>query len=286
MQKNWAIEQNFRRILPETIEERTNENFFSDLQSLCRERDTANRCAPYEKLRIKYESLYGQYADSFDELNLGVEGCASERRYSSGGMNMHRGLYSPSRLDMVDGKLKRGALLKKSRRLKNYSFEYLFDQFGRMNCVHCFGKRNLERVFLSSELFELTSDGSRGFVFDKYNGNRLVRISECRYSEVSNELMRYESAVFTAAGCVEINVEIPFYENELLAGFLWYRYYPKFLLLDHVKYSFARDKDGELTSFISEKYNGTKKSVSLPMPICNKSDNTANQFTHIRTIQV
>ena len=239
-------------------------DFFSELQDFCRERESASRCAPFEEICCRYEHLYEKYSASYEYLSRGVEDCAATRQCSVGGLSMHRGFYSPSHLDMVDSDFKRGTLLKKCTGSPRRSFEYLFDRFGRMICIYCFRNRNKEWGMSSAELFELTADGTLGFMYDLRNERRLVRISECGYSEADGTLTRYESAVFGAQGISEISIEIPCYEYGQLADFYWYRYNPQYRLLNQLRFVFSKNENGVFSEFTVEGYDGFRRMRTSP----------------------
>ena len=214
-------------------------------------------CEPFEQLNQKFVTLQRQYTHSFKALNKDMESRVCRRAYSKGGKTLHRGFYSPSSLDLVVEGNRRGRLLKNPPEGNTYDYEYLFDDGNNLIGVKKYSHES-DGVFRAAavELFAYEQERVLAFEFDPCHKYVPYFISECQYE--NGRLARYETALCGVPGqgkdCIEINVEIPGYEDALLKSVLWYRYVPCIQLLDGSRYIFSRDETGRLSEYTVEDF--------------------------------
>lgn len=217
-------------------------------------------CKFFEQLNQKYISLQKHYANAFYELSEGIESKVYRREYAKGGEGFHRGVYSPSNLDLVVGGVNRGRLLKRPPKENNYNYEYLFDAQGNLICVYDYGNFDGIYKLVTTELFFRKTDLVLSLVYDSDEYHGLSFMSECQYE--NGRLARYENVVcdlyIGGEGCTEISVEIPEYVDDNLQSLHWYRYTHSLQLLDHDKFTFSRDEDGNLSTYTAEHIGGFK----------------------------
>lgn len=227
--------------------------------------ENLKNCKPFEQINQKYILLQKRYANSFHELNKDIESKIYRRRYAKGGEGFHRGVYSPSVMDLVVRNCNRGRMLKRLPKDNNYNYEYLFDAQDNLICVY--GYSNFEGVsqLVTTELFVHQQNTILSLVFNSNEDYGLSLMSECQYE--NGRLMRYENVLcelyYGGNGCTEINVEIHEYVDDLLQSFYWYRYTPSIQLLDHEKFTFTRDKEGYLSTYTVEQIGGFRPKTSF-----------------------
>ena len=209
-------------------------------------------CQPFEELNQKYISLQKQYVNSFHELSKDIVFMIYRREYAKGGEGFHRGVHSPSVMDLVVGNYNRGRLLKNPQKEKNYNYEYLFDAQNNLICVYNYSNFDGASKLISTELFVRQQNKTLSLLFDSDNEHGLSFMSECQYENALFE-MSYDSK-----DCTEINVETYEYENDLMQSFSWYRYAPSIQLLDQYKYTFTRNEEGYLFTYTVEQLGGFK----------------------------
>ena len=216
---------------------------------------------PFERLNEEYALLYEEYSNSFEELSKKVSEKAYRYEYSKGGLTIHRGFYSPSLADLVTGNCSRGRLLRQKPKGNTCDFEYVFDARNNLICVNKFsGEFDNEFKLVSTELFVQDKNAALALEFDIASYDiSLSRISKCRYD--GGKPMGYESASYMACGecnCTGIHVESFEYVNALLYSFCASDYAPSINLLSQHKYTFSRDQEGYLSTYIVEALDGEK----------------------------
>lgn len=227
-----------------------------DVLSYNQSEENKKACEPFEQLNQKYISLQKQYSTSFHKLSEGIEIKAHRREYAKGGEGMHRGFYSPSMMDLVVGGMNRGILLKRPSKNKKYNYECLYDVQGNLICVYGYSKFFDVSTLVTTELFVHQPNIILSLVYD--SNHDLSFMSECQYE--NGRLVRYEfvqcDLYLGGEGCAEIDVEIQEYDDDLLQYLHWYRYVLSIHLLDHNKITFARDKDGYLSTYTMKQIGG------------------------------
>lgn len=248
---------------------------FKEYKAYLRSEENINSCKPYDQLCQKFASLLEQYGDAYEKLYSEAEAMEYRKEYAKGGEVMHLGYYSPSASDLFVGGCSRGRLLKRTPKGNNYDYEYSFDEAGRMICCKKYWINSKgEFALYSAELFVYEADRvlSLGYwLAFKGGGNNLTSIAEYKYKD--GKLIRYERAscdlwrkrMATAdekgvlrqkhrdyISCSEISIETFEYENDLLKTVYWYHYTPSVKILDEHRYTFSRDEEGYLTTYVSE----------------------------------
>lgn len=233
---------------------------FQGLLAYNQSEENKKNCEPFEQLNQKYILLQKQYSNSFHQLSEGFESNVYRREYAKGGEGFHRGVYSPSMMDLVVGGANRGTLLKRPPKDNKYHYEYLFDVQDNLICVYAYSNLNGIFKLVNTELFVHQPNIILSLVYDSDENHSLGLVSECQHE--NGRLMRYENVhcdlFIGGKGCVEINVEIHEYVDDLLQSLHWYRYMHSIQLLDHEKYTFTRDKDGYLSTYTVEQIGGFK----------------------------
>ncbi len=229
-----------------------------ELRKYNRSEENLKRCEPFEQLKQKYIALKKQYARSFKKLNADISAKAYRREYSKGGETIHRGFYSPSSLDLVVSGCNRGRLYKRLPKPGTCTYEYIFDDKDNMICCNKYNKFKT----VSTELFIYEQDKVYGLYYD-YS---LSFISECHYE--NGKLIKYDNALLWKDKCFEINEEIIEYENDLMKTLYWSRYTPDTKLLTTNKYTFSRDEEGYLSTYLVEQIGGPKPDIDYGPIIC------------------
>jgi hypothetical protein len=233
---------------------------FKEVLAYNQSEENKKNCEPFELLNQKYISLQKQYSNSFHKLSEDVESKVYRREYAKGGEGFHRGVYSPSMMDLVVGGVNRGALLKRPPKDNKYNYEYLFDAQDNLICVYGYNNFNGIYKLVTTELFVHQPNIILSLVYDSDENHGLSFMSECQYD--NGRLVRYENVLCDlyvgGKGCVEINVEIHEYVGNILQSLHWYRYMHSIQLLEHEKYTFTRDKDGYLSIYTVEQIGGFK----------------------------
>ena len=246
--------------LEKLIKEITDTDELKEIVAYNHSEKNLKNCKSFELLDQKYIQLQKQYANSFHELNKGIESKVCRREYAKGGEGFHRGVHSPSIMDLVVGGVNRGRLLENVPKDNNYNYEYLFDAQNNLICVYSYSKFNDVSELVSTELFVYQQNKILSLVFNPDEDHGLSYMSECQYE--NGRLIRCENVLcdlfYGGKGCTEINVEIHEYIDDLLKSFHWYRYIPSIQLLDHQKFTFARDQEGYLSTYIIEQIDGFK----------------------------
>lgn len=232
-------------------------DFLADSYNSCKSEEFLKRCKPFEQLKGKYLLLYEKYACLYEELVENIEDKACSRKYSKGGLTIHRGYYSPSFMDLVVSGCNRGHLLKKVPPSNKYDYEYIFNDKNQLICV----KKMQEPMKIASvELFVYESTRIVSLVYEGVLEYNLTTISECQYE--NDMISRYELALCgydvdcNKAICCEIDVEVPVYDDRYLHSILWSRYMPSMHLLNQEKYTFSRDAKGMLSTYTVESIDG------------------------------
>lgn len=210
----------------------------------------------FNELIKEFAALHKQYADSYEHFNERAKENDFRREYAKGGETLHRGFYSPSALDLVVSGSGRGRLLKRTPKCP-FSYEYLFNADGRLVCINKYSdffdgvSRIVEMEFLVYESNEVLA-----FAYNLLHGNNLCFISKCKYE--NSNIVCYETASFPIpekSDCYEINVEEFGYENGLMCADRWTYYFPITGLMHQDEYSFIRNDEGYITSFIDKPLN-------------------------------
>ncbi len=208
-----------------------------------------HNCAIFEEIRKKQTVLCERYYNSFEKLtkDIGANTCRCE--YSKGGGIFHRGYYSPSQLDLVVGGANRGRLLKRTPKNQNYDFAYHFDEQDRLIGVYQFDVCDDPGKMISVEVFFYQPNKVLSLGFNTVQSPCLDRISECEY-ENGNLICYTHSLVGFSRIVSEINMETIEYTDGLMSAF------HHFISLhsghfSHNKYMFARDENGELSTYKS-----------------------------------
>ena len=232
--------------------------------------ENQKNCKPFKQLNQKYILLYKQYANAFHELSKDMESKVCRREYAKGGECIHRGVHSPSRMDLVAGGMNRGRLLRRQPKENNYNYEYLFDKQDKLICVYRYDLYGETPKLAGTELFVYKEDVVLSFEFDytEWCGYSLMCMSECQYE--NGKLTRYERVLCSFLGvigkdCTEINVETFEYADGLLQALYWYRYMPSIQILDQHKYTFVRDEEGYLSTYTAEQIGGFKPKTEFDL---------------------
>jgi len=213
-----------------------------------------------ETIKDKFCDLHRIYASDFQVLSQKADRSTCRKEYSRGGQTIHRGFYSPSRMDMVTGGMHRGKLLKGLPRSFKNLYEYHFDSQGRLIRVIKYG--DIPNSPVETEFLIFESDCVRSFTFDfKYS---LHYITECVYND--SKIIRYVTALCSTAIdniCIEINEEFSEYDDfGLLKVLHWQRYMPNSRLLTHGRYTFQRGEDQQILAYIAEDLSTPHSSVA------------------------
>ena len=221
--------------------------------SYARSSENLKDCEPFEHLNQKYILLQKQYADSFSELRDSIE--------------LHRGFYSPSALDLVSSGCNRGRLLKRTPKTSSFDYEYLFDGNGNLICAKTYGRtKNSDFGVIAVEFLIYDSEKVLSIKYEYFSDFKLSFISECRYE--NKRLVRYANALcnmfYDGDGCVEINVETSDYDDGMLKSVCWYCYMPATHILQQKKYTFFRDQDGFLSTYTAEQLGGFCSGEATP----------------------
>ena len=205
----------------------------------------------FENLIIKFNSLYKQYANSFDELYQSIDFSECRKEYSKGGESMFWGYYSPSAADLYIGGLKRGKLLKDPSKNVTHSFEYLFDG-NKMVCVLYCLPPEYNHQYGEIEFLVHSEDRILSFQYS-YNFKFLKYITESIYK--NGLLVQYTTVEFLDNKCSELKIEEFEYEDNMLKSVRYSCYLPSIkLLAADEKYIFTRDAEGYLDTYTVEDY--------------------------------
>lgn len=211
-------------------------------------KENTKRMEPFIQMEKKYSLLAKQYADAFDELYAKVLQEEHRKEYAKGGQSIHRGVYSPSSLDVITGGCNRGRLLKRLPREGNYDYVYTFDEKGNLIC---------SKYSEGIEILIRKENCVLGLEFDHSAHCLLERISECWYEDA--KLVKYVCAVLNhydeGKSCTEINVETFDYANDVLEKVNWYRYSPAIKLLTHEEITLYRDEAGNLHEYAVQEFD-------------------------------
>ncbi len=221
-------------------------------------------CEPFEEVVKKFNLLYEQYKDSYDELTKNLEEKAVRREYSKGEL-IEGGFYSPTNIDLVTN-IHKGRLYKKTPKTHTYNFEYLFDEEGKLICSKRWADGKIDPwqieilLYIENKVLRLYYD-----LYDK----ELTLVTECQYEK--GLLVRCETGEFRNSldlrelfngaiinnrdkCCYRCYVEINNYKNGLLESFCWHEYYPSdkdvgHALLSQHKHTFERNEEGYLSTY-------------------------------------
>jgi len=220
---------------------------------------------PFDCLSQKYAMLQKEYAGSFYELSRGIKSKTYRLEYAKGGESYHRGFYFPGVSDLTLISRDRGRLMNSPPEDKNYNYEYLFDDRDKLICVYKYGEIDRRQKLLSTELFVYGDNKVLSFGFDTADDNSISFISECQYE--NGLLALYEFARratrYGEEDCYEIDMEMYGYTDALLDAFYWYRFDPSVQVLSQEKYTFFRDEEGYLSTFIVEKLDGFEPKLGI-----------------------
>ena len=206
----------------------------------------------FEQLNKKYMLLQKQYAKSFEKLSDDILSKGIRKEYSKGGVTLHRGLYSPSSLDLFVGGAGRGKRLKKLPSSNHFDYEYVFDDQDNIICCKKWSDElNNSFCVVSVEFLIYKQDKVLALEYETNRDCELVAISECQYE--ATLLTRYERALCNPLqenkNCVEVNVEEFEYTHSLFTSVCWWRYAPAIKLLDKSIVTFHRDEEGFLSTY-------------------------------------
>ena len=224
-------------------------SLFGCLFDTLRSEENAAECQPFLALAEEYERLAEENRQFSPIEREAIAMETASRRYAKGGECLLRGYYSPSQLDLVVGGCNRGRLLKTAAP-RNYTYEYLFDEDGRLLCV------NQSDGAVSVELLRREGDTETGFTYDAFAGGRPLR-TICNTVRRDGLPRRFESASFVddkgRFRCMELSVETPEYDGEgKMTALLHQHFLPMTRLLTQHRYTFTRDEEGYLSQFSME----------------------------------
>ena len=213
-----------------------------------------------EAISNKFCDLYHIYSSCFQELSQKADQITCRKEYSRGGQTIHRGFYSPSRLDMVTSGMHRGRLLKGLPRSFKNLYEYHFDSQDRLIRVIKYG--DIPNSPVETEFLLYDSDCVRSFTFDSRFS--LHYITECLYND--SKIIWYNTVLCIPGDeyiCVEINTELSEYDDlGLLKVLHWQWYMPNSRLLTHKRYTFQRGEDQQISTYIAEDLSTPHSSVA------------------------
>jgi len=219
---------------------------------------------PFEKMNSKYIDLQKAYTNMFYQIYKNVELQTKRKEFSKGGLGFHRGVYSPSSLDLVVNNLSRGRIINNDKSSSDFNYEYLFDSEDNLICVNTYMEINGTKKHAITEIILNENDIELGLTYDANNDN-LISISECYYA--NGILIRYEYVIcnmfYGGEGCEEINVEAPTFKNNLLESVAWSNYLPKMHLLCQYVYSFIRDDKGYIYKYTHKQISGYKSKSNV-----------------------
>lgn len=181
----------------------------------------------------------------------------TESIYSTGGESLHRGFFHPSPImDIVIGNCNRGRLKKRAVYNEHVTHEYCYDKDGIMRLAKVYADNRLactESLFYEDEV-------EYGFITEEYNltteKGLVTGFSECRYPD--NRLSFYQYAIINSfnSSVAELHIEKYYYDDKGLSEADMYSFMPGMPLLNHSKYIFEHDREGELSSYKVQEYIG------------------------------
>lgn len=215
--------------------------------------ENRSKCSVFDELNKKYISLFNLYSGSYENLTQDLEERVRKVEYSKGGETLHGGYYSPSVKDLIVGNSERGYLLKNPTKENCFNYRYLFDEQGNLICTQKFDVPMNEKSQSETTVFLHHHNAILGISFGVIGEPSITCITECTYSD--DKLIRYEYAVYSLVNmsyCRNIQVEELHYKDDLFYSLDSYDYNPKLSSLHHSRYTFDRDKDGYLSSYLAE----------------------------------
>ena len=220
---------------------------FGGLFDTLRSEENAAECQPFLALAEEYERLAEENRQFSPVEAEAAAGNAVRRQYAKGGECLHRGYYSPSMLDLVVGGCDRGRLLKTTAP-RNYSYEYLFDEDGRLLCV------NQAEGAIHVELLRREDDAETGFTYGASPVGMSLR-TICKTVRKDGLTARFELASLADDNgrfrCMEFSRETPEYDGEgNMTALLHQHFLPMTRLLTQHRYTFMRDEEGYLSKYV------------------------------------
>ncbi|MEW9673817.1 hypothetical protein [Ammoniphilus sp. 3BR4] len=192
------------------------------------------------KIIAELVSIKHEYADRLPQLRAAAAEKIVRVTYSKGGEAIHRGFYCPSPVqDLIIGGLKRGRLYKKKiPKLGEYSYEYGFDQDGkllRVKLAHEFG--------FDEEYLIYVGDVEYGLQFN-YSGS-LKAVSRCTYE--NGKLMKYEQSHYELEQYSDLHYEEYRYQGDLLSEVdFFFNIMPQIGLYEEKRLRVEHDEDGNI----------------------------------------
>jgi len=208
-------------LLKKTIDEVPKIDWLKEIEIYYQSNRMIRKHKPFDLLIEKYNCLYNQYSDSFEQFYNEINDISTIKEYAKGGECFHRGYYFPGAMNLIVSNYNKGRLIKKISKSKNYDYEYLFDPLGFMICSHKYTTPNFNSSYelYNTEFFVYQDNIVFSFIF-KYDScypPKLDFISISRYE--NKKIHTYEFAYFIADKCVEVEVEIHEYMGDLLQSF-------------------------------------------------------------------
>lgn len=206
----------------------------------------------FESTYAYYFNLRNLYMDKLDDFRNEVAKNEAYKQYSKGGETIHRGYYYPGLvLDLIAKGASRGHLYKRMPQNAKYSYEYTFDENGRMIKVI---KRQGDKIPPTEEYFVYEKDTIISFIF----GDGLEGISKCDFKD--DNLIMYTFVRFRfwekSNSIAEYSCEKYSYENGLFK--VSNRYTIRYASLanervsyfEHCREIFERDEEGYIDHYI------------------------------------
>lgn len=197
-------------------------------------------------------SIKHEYADKLPQLRAAAEENIVRLAYSKGGEAIHRGFYCPSPvLDLVVGGMKRGRLYKKKvPKMGKYSYEYGFDQDGKLLRVKRANKFEVETPdnIFDEEYLIYVGDKEYGLQFNYLGG--LDAVSRCTYS--GGRLMKYEQCYCGLEQFADLHYEEYRCQDDFLSEVDFFsNITPQVGLYEENRLRVEHDEDGNIIQLIS-----------------------------------
>jgi hypothetical protein len=208
-------------------------------------------CGFYIEDCIRIISLVDSYKVRYSELVNLLVAKTTFKQYASGGEMLHRGHFLPSpTFDLVTGNCNRGRLLKKVMAGNKIAYEYSFDNNNNLIMV----KKQPDTSYETMEIILHEGSNSIGITFDKdkmvlditecmYKDRKITSYLYCLYESYNNKIVTYQKEHYQ-------------YTDGLLQETDRYEFVPDILLLQHNKYHFKHDEEGNLATYHITEYQG------------------------------
>jgi hypothetical protein len=208
-------------------------------------------CSLYIEDCSRMVSLVDSYNMRYSELMKVQVANTIYKQYASGGEMLHRGYYLPSpTFDLVTGNCNRGRLLKKVTAGSKIAYEYSFDNNNNLIMV----KKQPDTSYETIEIILHEGSSSIGITFDK---DKMARdITECIYED--GKITSYLYCLYESYGNKVVTYQKEHYQytDGLLQATERYDFTPGIMLLQHNKYDFKHDEEGNLATYHITEYQG------------------------------